>query len=495
MKIRSIPSLQDHEVTAAWADHFERAPETETPRPTWAGFDRDCPQSHGAGQSCCNVLIFDDQPAGEHLQNLLQNNELVQVHATSEARAARKALVQTDYHLILIALRSEATAGMEFIDHLRQGGWPGLILAVVEKDRMDLAGEAAHRGASAILIEPITASQLRFLIERATREQHLHEEVARLRQQLADSGSLRNVLSKNPRMHAVFELIQNVAATTTPILIEGERGTGKEEVARAIHRASLPWRPGPLTVLHCGLLPADLLHRQLFGPEANHARGSLAPQRSYFEQAAHGTLLLKEIGELPAALQKRLAEFLNADSQEQPGSDPLPDVRLVATTHRNLARLVKRGWFREDLYQALAAVKIRLPPLRNRPEDIPLLAAYFVANYSRAGEPRKAIAPAAMDRLLRHTWPINVRELETVLERACITARGPSIDADDLVFAAPPAATSAAAPAFVDSPGAASRPSWRSITLTRMCSKRPIRPGWRRPQIAFSSSPPFPWGS
>jgi DNA-binding NtrC family response regulator len=184
-----------------------------------------------------------------------------------------------------------------------------------------------------------------------------------------------------------------------------------------------------------------MLQRQLFGSGANQGRGSLAPQQGYFEQSAHGTLVLKEIGELPAALQKQLAEFLVAASQEGPNGDPLPDARLIATTRRSLARLVKRGWFREDLYQGLAAVKIRLPPLRNRPEDIPHLAAYFVANYARTGEPRKAIAPAAMDRLLRHTWPLNVRELETVLERACITARGPTIEADDLVFAAPPAPT------------------------------------------------------
>lgn len=443
MTIRSIPSHQGHGVSAAWADPSEPAPARHNSRTGWTGYHPPSEPAPDTARSGCNVLIFDDRPGAEHLRNHLDGDDLLQVQTTSDPRAARKALILNDFQIIMIALRAATRAGLELIDYLRQGDWPGLVLAAVEKGQVDLASEALRRGANAVLIEPIEPGQLRGLAVRAAREQHLSEEIARLRHQLADNSSMRNVLSKNPRMHAVFELIQNVATTTTPVLIEGERGTGKEEVARAIYRASLPWRPGPLSVFHCGLLPADLLQRQLFGPETNQGRGALVPQHNYLEQAAHGTLLLKEIGELPAALQKQLADFLSAAAQDQGGDDPLPDVRVIVTTRRNLTRLVKRGWFREDLYQALATVKIRLPPLRNRTEDIPLLAAHFLSSLARVGEPRKAIAPTAMDRLLRHTWPTNVRELQTVLERACITAQGPSIEAEDLVFAAPPAPTMA----------------------------------------------------
>jgi DNA-binding NtrC family response regulator len=256
--------------------------------------------------------------------------------------------------------------------------------------------------------------------------------------------SFHNVLSKNPQMHGIFELIGNVAQTTTTVLIEGETGTGKELIARAIHQASAKQRSGPFVAVNCAALPETLLESELFGHEKGAFTGAVGQRIGRFEMAQGGTLFLDEIGEIPMSIQVKLLRFLQERCFERIGGGKTVevDVRLVAATNRSLRRMVKKNEFREDLYYRVNVVKIDLPPLRERREDIPLLTTHFTEKYARPGHPPKSISPEAMNMLLSHQWPGNIRELENVIERACVVASGDAIETKhlppDLLAPAPP---------------------------------------------------------
>ena len=258
--------------------------------------------------------------------------------------------------------------------------------------------------------------------------------MAALRQQMRDKYSFHNILSKNPRMHQVFDLVNHVANTTTTVLIEGETGTGKEQVARAIHIASSPMRSGPLVAINCAAVPENLLESELFGHEKGSFTSAISQRHGRFELADGGTLFLDEVGDIPMAMQAKLLRVLQERRFERVGGTESieVDVRVIGATNRSLLKLVKDGTFREDLYYRLNVVKIDLPPLRDRPEDIPLLATHFTQKFVRTGEAPKRIAPEAMQVLLSYRWPGNVRELENAVERACVICRNDAIQPNDL---------------------------------------------------------------
>jgi transcriptional regulator with GAF, ATPase, and Fis domain len=270
--------------------------------------------------------------------------------------------------------------------------------------------------------------------------------VAQLRAQLQERYAFHNVLSKNPRMHAAFELIANVAHTTTTVLIEGETGTGKEQIARALHQASTG-RNGPLVAVNCAALPENLLESELFGHEKGAFTSAISSRKGRFEIADGGTIFLDEVGDVPAAMQAKLLRVLQERRFERVGGQQSieVDVRVIAATNRSLQKLVRDGKFREDLYYRLNVVKIDLPPLRERPEDIPLLGQHFTEKYSPPGKPPKQISPEAMEVLLNYHWPGNIRELENAIERACVTSRDNTLRVENLpqeLLAPPPRAKS-----------------------------------------------------
>src|SRR5207302_8307644 len=236
----------------------------------------------------------------------------------------------------------------------------------------------------------VDADPLRLVIDRALRERGLQDELTGLRKELQSKYSFQNILSKNPQMHAVFELINNVAHTNTTVLIEGETGTGKEQVARAVHAAAIQ-STGPFVPVNCAALPETLLESELFGHEKGAFTSAVGQRRGRFELAEGGTIFLDEIGDVPAAMQAKLLRVLQERRFERVGGTESieVDVRIIAATNRSLLRLVKQGTFREDLYYRLNVVKIDLPPLRERPEDIPLLATHFAEKSARPGEAPK----------------------------------------------------------------------------------------------------------
>jgi transcriptional regulator with GAF, ATPase, and Fis domain len=246
-------------------------------------------------------------------------------------------------------------------------------------------------------------------------------------------------------MHAAFELIANVAHTITTVLIEGETGTGKEQVARAIHQASVG-RTGPMVAVNCAALPENLLESELFGHEKGSFTSAISTRKGRFELADGGTIFLDEVGDVPAAMQAKLLRVLQERQIERVGGQQSieVDVRVIAATNRSLQKLVKDSKFREDLYYRLNVVKIDLPPLRERPEDIPLLAQHFAEKYAGPERPPKQISPQAMEVLLSYRWPGNIRELENAIERAVVTSRDNTIQVENLPpeLLAPPASKS-----------------------------------------------------
>jgi DNA-binding NtrC family response regulator len=370
------------------------------------------------------LVVEDDEVTRQQLQKLLETAAGLQVDTIGDGAAALKLLNDRNYSLVITDLKMPRLDGMHLIEEVQKQHLPVTVIVTTGHGSIDEAVQAMHLGAYDFLTKPIDFHHLSVVVKRALAERTLQDEVAYLREQLQSRYSFQNILSKNPRMHALFELIKNVAQTSTTVLVTGETGTGKEQVARAIHESS-QMRTGPMVAVNCAALPETLLESELFGHEKGSFTSAVGQRRGRFEMADGGTLFLDEVGDIPAAMQAKLLRVLQERRFERVGgSESIEvDVRVIAATNRSLLRLVKEGTFREDLYYRLNVVKIDLPPLRDRAEDIPLLTTHFVEKYTIPGKPIKSVAPQTMDVLLNHSWPGNIRELENAIERACVTSQ------------------------------------------------------------------------
>ncbi len=390
------------------------------------------------------LIAEDNELVGRQLQTCLEATLGVRVDTTADGKQALAALTKNYYSVFLTDLQMPHLDGMELIREIQKQRIPVTIVVFTGHASIDGAVQAMQAGAYDFFTKPLNLDRLRLVIARILEERVLRDEVVYLREQLQTRDAFGNVLSKSPRMNAILELVAHIAQTTTTVLIEGETGTGKEVIARAIHHASAAHRTGPLVPVHCAALPENLLESELFGHEKGSFTGAISQRKGRFEQANGGTLFLDEIGEIPLAMQVKLLRALQERRFERVGGTETVevDVRVIAASNRSLARMVKKGTFREDLYYRVNVVRIELPPLRERPEDITLLAEHFCRKFVREGEDVKTIAPAAMEVLLKHSWPGNVRELENVIERACVTCQGPTIGPEHLssdLLSAPPA--------------------------------------------------------
>ncbi len=293
--------------------------------------------------------------------------------------------------------------------------------------------EAMRLGAYDFLTKPIDPTQLKIVMDRALTRRALQDEVLQLRQQLKENYSFHNIISKSPEMHKIFQLIRHIGGTKSTVLIEGETGTGKELIAKAVHYSSED-RQGNLVAINCAALPESLLEVELFGHERGAFTSADARRKGRFELADKGTIFLDEIGDISPAMQAKLLRVLQEKRFERVGGHESIDVdiRVVAATNKSLEKEVKEGKFREDLFYRLNVIKIEVPPLRDRPEDIPLLITHFLNKYARPTEPPKKVSPEAMDRLLGYRWPGNIRQLENAIERAAVTTVDDTINADNL---------------------------------------------------------------
>jgi len=316
---------------------------------------------------------------------------------------------------------------------------PGVkIIVVTGQDTRRHALSAIAQSAYDFFPKPIALEELRVVLKRALHVYRLEREHQELQRRL-DVESFEGLLGSSAAVEEVFSAVRRVATTDAPVLLGGESGTGKELVARAIHRLSSR-REGPFVAINCGAIPENLLESELFGHEKGAFTGAHVQRAGRIELAHRGTLLLDEIGELPASLQVKLLRFLQDHRIERLGArkEIEVDVRILAATNVDLKQAMSAGRFREDLYYRLAVVSITLPPLRDRGEDVLLLARAFVHRFStELGKPVPGLSPEAVETLRAHRWPGNVRELENRLQRAVIMAEGRVITAQDMELGSP----------------------------------------------------------
>jgi len=376
------------------------------------------------------ILVVDDD---DSLRRMMEYSLHEAGYRVSVARDGDEALVyarKNPPRLIITDLRMERVGGFELLEAVRREMPETLVVVVTAFGSIENAVEAMQRGAHDYLAKPFSRDALRLVVQRALSYSGLQRENRTLRQQLQTQAETK-VLTAAPKMEAVLELVDKVAASEASVLLLGESGTGKELLARRLHHHS-ERAGGPFVALNCAAIPKDLIESELFGHLKGAFTGALKDRVGKFELADGGTLFLDEIGELPLAQQPKLLRALQEGEVEPVGAGTprKVDVRVVAATHRDLAADIRAERFRDDLYYRLAVIPVSIPPLRERPEDIPYLARHFLRQL--APERDLDLTPAALEMLRRHPWPGNVRELENLMQRLAVLCRHDSIEPADL---------------------------------------------------------------
>ncbi len=379
------------------------------------------------------LIVDDEKPTREGLRAALEDR--YDVYLAEDVKTAIELLEREHFDVLLTDFRLPNEDGMKLIARAKSLSRPPVCILMTAYGSEELAVEAMKHGADDYIAKGrLQIDELEMRIARALRQQNLEVENANLRQQLESKFGMENIVGDSPAMKEVFEMVQQVAPTPVTVLLQGESGTGKELVARAIHQLS-PRNRRPLVTVHCAALSPTLLESELFGHEKGAFTGATERRVGRFEQAQGGTLFLDEIGEIDASTQIKLLRFLGERTFERVGSNKTltADARVIAATNKNLEDLVKAGTFREDLYYRLCVVEIRLPALRERKGDIPLLAQNFLREFSREmSKDVKDFTADALETLIHYAWPGNVRELRSALERAVVLCRGDRITVRDL---------------------------------------------------------------
>jgi DNA-binding NtrC family response regulator len=371
------------------------------------------------------ILIVDDEKhTRDGLRLSLEDD--YDVYVASDRAEAMEVLKNERVDVMVTDLRLGADDGMKLIEEALAMPHKPVVIMMTAYGSVDTAVEAMRRGAYHFVTKPLNIEELDLLIKRAQRSRTLESENVSLKRQVDEKYGLDRLLGDSEPMKRVFETIQQVAPSRATVLIGGESGTGKELVAHAIH--NLSGRPkAKLVIVHCAALSPQLLESELFGHERGAFTGALERRIGRFEMADGGTLFLDEIGEIDQATQVKLLRALGERTVERVGgSSPIKvDVRVVAATNKNLAKMVEDGKFREDLYFRLNVVNVHLPPLRERPSDIPVLARAFLREFTKENKKEvREISPDAMDLLTTFPWPGNVRELRTAIEHGVVMSSG-----------------------------------------------------------------------
>jgi len=379
------------------------------------------------------ILVVDDESSARSTLALLLRKRSHRVAEADGVGVAIKALTDEPFEVIVTDLRMPDGDGLDVLRAAKAHCPDADVILLTAYAGWESAKEAIQLGALDYFEKGREPDELIHRIERALEEKALRRENANLRAQVRDRFRLPGLLAGSTQMAQVVELIRRVAPTNATVLIQGESGTGKELIAKAIHHASERAR-GPFIAINCGALPETLLESEIFGHVRGAFTGASANKKGLFEEADGGTLLLDEIGEMAPTLQVKLLRALQSGEIRPVGSTQAitVDVRVVAATNRDLDQMIRQGGFREDLFYRLSVIPVALPPLRERREDIPLLAEHFLARAAERLGRSLRLSPAAVDRLLRYAWPGNVRELENAIERAAILARHEVIEPDDL---------------------------------------------------------------
>ena len=380
------------------------------------------------------ILIVDDEKhTRDGLRRLLENE--YDAYVAADIAGASDVLEREQIDILLTDLRLGNENGMTLIDRALKMPHPPICIMMTAYGSVDIAVEAMKRGAYDFVTKPLNLDKVEMLIARSLGARKLEQENRTLRQQVDERYGLENIIGESAALHEVLDTIRQVAPSSANVLIEGESGTGKELAAHAIHNLSRR-NKAKFVAVHCAALSPQLLESELFGHEKGAFTGAHERRIGRFEQANGGTIFLDEVAEIDASTQVKLLRVMSEERafERVGGNQTLrADVRIIAATNKNLETLVREGKFRDDLFFRLNVVRITMPPLRERKEDIPLLVRGFLRHFCKANEKRLLdLTPDAMDALLTYNWPGNVRELRTAIEHGVVMGTGPKITVRDL---------------------------------------------------------------
>ncbi|HWP99693.1 MAG TPA: sigma-54 dependent transcriptional regulator [Vicinamibacterales bacterium] len=388
--------------------------------PTMPATDRGAAPAAEARAAVPRILVVDDERSMRELLAIVLRREGYDVRLAEDGRSAIELIEREPIELVISDIRMPDVSGVEVLAAAQRVNPEVIGIMITAYASTETAVEALRLGAYDYVTKPFNVEELRLKIRKAFERRRLQQENALLRRALQTTHQFSNIIGRSPAMQAVFQLIQTIAPTTSTVLVTGESGTGKELVARAIHFNS-PRRDHPFVAVNCGALPETLLESELFGHVRGAFTGAETNKKGLLEVAEKGTVFLDEIGEMSPMMQVKLLRFLQDRRFRRVGGteEIEADIRVIAATNRDLARLVAEGRFRDDLFYRINVIPVRLPPLRERVEDIPLLAEHFLQKYAaQMGRSIAGISPAAMRCLRTYRWPGNIRELENAIERA-----------------------------------------------------------------------------
>jgi len=401
------------------------------------------------------ILVVDDEESIREFLEIMLRKEGYEVSCVEDGQKALDALKKKTVDMVISDMQMPNMTGIQLLKEVKDQFPDMLFLMITAFGTTETAVEAMKLGAYDYITKPFKIDEVRLNIANALRSQNLEVENRTLKKEMGREYSFQNLVGNSETMHRIYEMIKRVSQTPTNILVTGDSGTGKEMVAKAIHFNG-PLKDKPFVTINCGAIPESLMESEMFGHKKGSFTGAIADKAGLFEVADNGTLFLDEVGELPLTIQVKLLRAIQERVIRRVGGteDSKVNVRIIAATNRNLEEMVSQGGFRQDLFYRLNVINIRTPPLRERPEDIPTLAAHFLKKYNdRLNKTIGGISTEAMEVLKKYDYPGNVRELENIIERTVALEGGATILPESL-------------PPFVNTPTGRKMASSNEIQIT-----------------------------
>jgi two-component system response regulator PilR (NtrC family) len=375
------------------------------------------------------ILVVDDEVSIREFLDIMLKKEGYEVTLAEDGQKAKELIAKKTFDMVISDLQMPNVTGLELLKFVKDNYPEMVFMMITAFGTTETAVEAMKMGAYDYITKPFKLDEVRLNIANALRSRNLEVENRSLRKELTKEYSFQNIIGNSASMHSIFDLIRRVSQTPTNVLVTGESGTGKEVVAKAIHFNG-PLKDKPFVTINCGAIPENLMESEMFGHKKGSFTGAINDKAGLFEVADGGSLFLDEIGELPVSIQVKLLRAIQEKVIRRVGAteDMKVDVRIIAATNRHLEDMVSKGTFRQDLYYRLNVIQIKTPSLRERRDDIPLLAAHFLKKYNeRLGKNINGISAEAMEILTKYDYPGNVRELENMIERTVALEGGATI--------------------------------------------------------------------
>lgn len=375
------------------------------------------------------ILVVDDEESIREFLEIMLKKEGFEITLAEDGAMAKDVLAKKTFDMIISDLQMPNMNGIELLKHVKETSPDTVFMMITAFGTTETAVEAMKMGAYDYITKPFKIDEVRLNINNALRSKNLEVENRSLKKELVKEYSFQNIIGNSQAMHLIYDLIKRVSQAPTNILVTGESGTGKEVVAKAIHYNG-PLKDRPFVTINCGAIPENLMESEMFGHKKGSFTGAVADKVGLFEVADGGTLFLDEVGELPITIQVKLLRAIQERMIRRVGAtdDHKIEVRIIAATNRNLEEMVQKGTFRQDLYYRLNVINIKTPPLRDRKDDIPILAQFFLKKYNeKLNKNITSISTDAMEILKKYDYPGNVRELENMLERTVALEGGATV--------------------------------------------------------------------